>query len=167
LTPYALAHRLAPRTARESLVAVCNCINSSEDFAITLEFDAWTSHTGLSVLGIILTSENGDSELLDLLDISADPHTAEYLAECAMISLKNSPIRLLKLNAITSDEASNFKRSRRLICEKSEFSDLIEYRCMAYLFNLIGASVSKHETIKRLLDKTAARTPSRFDSSIE
>jgi len=140
-SPYALAHRLSTRTTKGSLVSVCDCINLNEDFAIPLEFGAWTSQTGLSVLGIILTSENGDS----CTAITADPYTAEFLAECAMTSLKSSLIKSLKLNAITTDEASNLKRSRRPICEK-KFSHLIEYRCIAHLCDLIGASISKHAT---------------------
>ena len=153
-SPYKLSRKLAPIRAAENLAAVCNRVNDGDDFAITVEFDAWTSNSGMSILGIVLTTRGGDSALLDLLDISEDPHTAEYLVACAVTSLDTAGIEPSKLNAITSDEASNFKLSRSLIRRGDLMQHLIEYRCMAHLFNLIGASMSKHPTINRILDKT-------------
>jgi len=151
-TPYKLSRRLAPSRAAANLESVRLRINGGYDFAITVEFDAWTSNSGMSILGIVLTAKNGDSALLDLVDISAKSHTAEYLAKCAISSLRTARIKMTKLNAITSDEASNFKRSRNLICKEEKLQHLIEFRCMAHVFNLVGASISKHPTIKRLLD---------------
>ena len=149
----ALAYRLAPERARKYSRELMDEIRAGKDFSNTLEFDGWTSNSGQSVLAIVVTRPTGKAALLDLVDISADPHTGEYISETAIKSIQTSGIELSKLNAIISHEASNCKLARRLLTEEDEFSHLIEYRCLSHVFNLIGASISKDPTIRRLLEK--------------
>jgi len=70
-----------------------------------------------------------------------------------MESLCSANSDLKKINVIVSDGASNCKLSRDLIVEESSFEHIIGYRCLSHLFNLIGASISKHPSVEKHLDK--------------
>ena len=128
-------------------------INSLEDFTVTIEFDAWTSTTGQSILAVVLTRLGGESWLLDLVYIFGEAHTADFFSSTAIATMHSADIDLKKINSIISDEASNCKLARRLITQELEFSHVIEYRCMAHVFNLVGGSITKHPSVKNYLDQ--------------
>jgi len=150
---WTFAQKLAPARVELYEAGKRREINSLEDFSVCIEFDAWSSHSGQSLLAVVLTRPGGKSSLLDLVDISAVSHTAEFLAGTFVESIKGSIIDPKKINVIISDEAANFKRAREIIAEESDFEHVIEYRCLAHVFNLVGASITKHFSVKKFMDK--------------
>jgi len=152
-TSYYLSQNLAPARILEYAEKLRKEINESENFFVTLEFDAWTSYSGLSILAVVITRPSGKSTLLDLIDISASQHTGEFLASTAITSVESSNIERKKINAIISDEASNFKLARALIVQEDDYSHIIQYRCMAHVLNLVGASISKSFAVRDHLER--------------
>lgn len=63
-----------------------------------------------------------------------------------------SQIPSRKLNAIMSDSASSCKKARsRLVSqENNDFMHLLQYRCQAHLFNLIGAKMMAEQDVEEM-----------------
>lgn len=150
-TRFKLSNNLIPSTAIEIRQMSRSKLDQAPKFSITIEFDAWTSNAGNSLLAVVATIREGLSTLIDLVDISAESHSAEFLTTVANTSLRNSGIKLENINAIVSDEASNCKLARVLLVDELD-CHVVEYRCMAHVFNLIGALMSKSEHIKPTLE---------------
>lgn len=149
-TRYKLSNISIPAAAKEVRKFSKNKLEKAPKYSVTVKFDAWTSSAGASLLAVIATLRDGLSILLDLIDISAEPHTGEYLAYVAMASLRTN-LQIDNINAIISDEASNFRLARSLMIEELD-NHVVEYRCIAHVFNLIGALMSKSEGLKSSLD---------------
>lgn len=128
-------------------------LQECDNYTLTLEFDEWTSKAGMSLLAVTITTLSGHSLLLDLIDITNEHHSALLIAEKAIIAMKKSGIPERKFNAIVSDEASNCRLAREIIIDEVESGHLIEFRCMAHFFNLIGGSISKLPLLRGSLDK--------------
>lgn len=77
----------------------------------------------------------------------------EYLADVALNSLSKTEIDENKFNAIITDEASNFKAARSLIIRRLQSQHVIEYRCLAHTFNLVGSAMSRAARVLPILDK--------------
>lgn len=75
------------------------------------------------------------------------------IAELALAAIKKSGIPEKKFNSIVSDEASNCRLAREIIVDEMESGHLIEFRCMAHFFNLIGGSISKSSQLRTSFDK--------------
>lgn len=140
--------------AKEITDQVKKRIESSPSHSLTIELDGWSSK-GLSLLGIVCTDHKGGSILLDLVDISSISHTAANLREIVKQTLTRTCLKRLQVNAIITDEASNFKRARKEIAMHVS-KEIFTYRCMAHLVNLVGASMSKatavHAHLQKLID---------------
>jgi len=104
---WAVATKLAPARSMSYESQLRQEIDSIDDFTLTIEFDPWSSNSGMSVLAIVLTRPSGESSLVDLIDISAEPHTGQFFADAAVYSPRSAGINSRKINAIISDEASS------------------------------------------------------------
>lgn len=144
---------LIPTLANELRTNSLKLMAAANNYTLTIEFDGWTSNAGMHVVAIVLTDLVGRSYVLDLIDTSDTVNTAESLAELAVRAVEESGIELCKFNSIITDEASNCKAARQLIKQNLAHGALIEYRCMAHLFNLIGAGMSKNSVIKPTLEQ--------------
>jgi len=125
---WAFSSKLAPERVGQYNDSLRCEINAAEDFSMTIEFDRWSSNSGMSVLAVVLTRPSGRSSLLDLLDTSSESHTGEFLASAAIGSLESVNFDLKKINVIVSDEASYCKLARSLIIEERDFEHVFEYR---------------------------------------
>lgn len=110
--------------------------------SITIEFDGWKSENGMGILAIVATYIEKKPTLIDLVDISGEQHTGEFLAEKVQRSLENYGIKQNSVNAFVSDEAANYKKARELIVKTSRNS-FFQYRCMAHTFNLMIGSFAR------------------------
>lgn len=63
-----------------------------------------------------------------------------------------SVLKLKLINAIVSDEASNCRKARELLCKEHKKHNWIEFRFMAHIFNLIGYRMSKSDVIQDIGD---------------
>lgn len=118
-----------------------------------MEFDGWTALNGLNLLAVVVTSQKGTSILLDLIDISSDTHSAEFIKDKIFETLTRSGLSNKLFNSVVSDEAGNCRLARSKVVD--EISHLLEFRCMAHLFNLIGGSISKSSSVRPILDQLA------------
>jgi len=122
-------------------------------FSVTIEFDAWTSNFGQRVLAVVVTCWNGKASLIDLVDISGELRTGEFLATTAIYYIQASVMELSKMKAIVSDGDSNFRPPRGIIIEEEESEHVLKYRCFGHALNLVGAFLSRSPLIKRLFKK--------------
>lgn len=128
-------------------------LKNEPNYSLTIEFDAYTSRVR-SLMAMVITTKSGDSTLFDLVDMSGEVHTVEYLKDIALNSLRKTVLSENKFNSIVSDEASNFKLARSLIINSLSQTHLVQYRCMAHTFDLIGASISKSSNVSAILQQT-------------
>lgn len=117
---------------------------------LTIEIDGWEDRNNRSLLGVIATDSIGRKHLLDLRDISLKSHTAAVIVEELMDILK--PVPTYAINSIVSDSAANYKKAREDLISKQQFKHVIQHRCLAHLFNLIGSKLTcKSQPICQLL----------------
>lgn len=117
---------------------------------LSIEIDGWEDRNNRSLLGVIATDSSGRKHLLDLRDISLKTHTAAVIVEELIDILK--PIPKYAINSIVSDSAANYKKARQDFVMSRGFEHVIEHRCLAHLFNLIGSRItSKNKSISKLL----------------
>jgi len=146
-----LTSTLVPERALSIFNSTISALRKAPRFTLTIEFDGWTSVSGVGLMALVVTTKIGNSALVDLVDISSEMHTGQYLADIACRSIERCGIPLSNFNTIITDEASNFRNARGLIKSKLSATHLLEYRCLAHVYNLIGASISGDTIIKRIL----------------
>jgi len=146
-----LTAKLLPVRALSIWDAAISRHRAAPSHSLTLELDGWTSVNGVGLMAVVLTTRLGGSMLIDLVDITPLTHTSENLSDLAAESYRKSGLPLSKLNCIITDEASNFWNARPLIRNKLGAKHLIEYRCLAHVYNLIGGYMSEQPVIKRNL----------------
>lgn len=125
-------------------------LSKSNNYSLTVELDGW-SQSNVHLLAVVITDKEGRSLLLGLIDVSAESNTAEYLAAKVSGTLCSNEIPITKINAIITDEASNYKLARRTVAVGLK-RYILDYRCIAHVFNLIGGSIYKG-SIKSTLDR--------------
>lgn len=151
-----LSSKLVPRVAQGLRGIGFQQIKLAPSYTLTLECDAWTSVAGSSIVAVTLTQHSGESYLLDLIDASRERHTAEYLAEIIINSLRAKEVPLKRINCLVTDEASNMKKARELICSSLDEHHIFHYRCMAHTFNLIIGSVCQCPQVRPDISKLVA-----------
>lgn len=126
-------------------------LRKSKEYELTLEIDGW-SCSKFSLLGIIVTLPSGSSTLLNLLDVTSVSHTASNLSRAVTRELESHNLPSRKFNCVVSDEASNYKGAR-VNLQQSTGGRVIQYRCMAHYFNLIGSTASSSCQIRPIIEK--------------
>lgn len=115
-----------------------------QDFLISVEFDHWRDSVNRSVLAVVATLPGGQRHLVSLEDVTLRGHSTNSILKSLKKSLGKMTAR--KINAVMSDSASSCKKARqRIVEQEAEYTHLLEYRCQAHLFNLIGAKVMEDE----------------------
>lgn len=150
-----LANTIISQSATRSRTELIRTLKSRPRTSLTIEFDGWTSRAGLALLAVVASDHLGRSLLIDLIDITADSHTANFLASVVIKSIENSGLPIKQFGAVVSDEASNCRKARALIAHHFKEVNLLEYRCMAHTYNLIGNRMSRSETMKPMLKRAA------------
>lgn len=107
----------------------------------SLEFDHWSEATKRSLLGIVVTSIDGDRFLLDLKDVSLEGKSAKAIVDSLKVTMQSIPS--FKVNSIVSDSDSACKKARELIVKLPDWQHLIQHRCVAHLLNRLGNLFTK------------------------
>lgn len=128
-------------------------LKKAENHTLTIEFDSWTSVQSDNLLAVSITNESGNSMLADLVDSTAERSTGLYIAAKVLTAVKETGINPNKFIGIVTDEASSYKVAREELSCLLPGGKIINYRCMAHWFNLVGASMSKHPTINEILKR--------------
>lgn len=150
-----LSRNLIPGMAKKLAEEGFKRLLGESNYSLQLEFDGWSSPGTVALLGIIISSSNGLSFLVDLIDISAERHTARYIADLVLDAVDRLGLPRNRYNNVVTDEASSYRLARELIVRAFSDSHLIEYRCLAHVYNLIGATFSKSPIVKPILSRLA------------
>lgn len=129
--------------------------NGAGSCSLTVELDGWTSNASMQIMAVVLTTHCGEPFLLDLINISDMRHTGTNVAERVRSSIASSGISPVKFNCIVTDQGPDFRAARAELVTQLGPNVLIQYRCMAHVFNLIIGTMSKSnrliDTLKNLI----------------
>lgn len=144
-----MSNKYIPRLARAVDEAFKNRLDTTnENFLISAEFDHWRDATDRSVLAIVATLPEGTRHLMTLEDVTLRGHSTNSILKSLLKSLNT--IDTFKLNAIMSDSAASCKKARAELILNEGFTHVIEYRCQAHLFNLIGARMMNDKDVDEM-----------------
>ncbi|GBC50085.2 ribonuclease H-like domain-containing protein [Rhizophagus irregularis DAOM 181602=DAOM 197198] len=133
-------------------------IEDSEN--LTLAIDGWTSLSGASIYNYIILTPDREQYLYSLNDYSSDYHTGEFLA--SEITNIIGKIGSEKITALVTDNAANCIKAREIVI--SQFSNIIDLRCIAHFINLITKQIMGHDMAKQTI-KSCNRIISFFKQS--
>lgn len=120
-----------------------------QDSYLSIEFDHWKDLSGRAILGVVATRQDGTRYLFDLEDVSSVGHGTDAILATLLKCL--SQIDPKMINCIISDSASACRAARARLVARQEYAHIIEHRCLAHLFNLIGNEMSKLEPVQTLI----------------
>lgn len=150
-SPTTFRSRDVAHHAKNCYETVMGKLLKGQDYELALELDGW-SCSKFHLIGIIVTLPSGCSTLLNLLDITSIAHTASNLSRAVIRELESHNLSPKKFNCVVSDEASNYKGAR-VNLQQSTGGRVIQYRCMAHFFNLIGSTASSSFRVRPIIEK--------------
>lgn len=88
--------------------------------------------------------------LCDTVDTEDNSHTAEYLLNLAVTSIKSCQKHGCRVRSFVTDNAANMCKMREQLvrCEELGMPDIITYGCSAHILNLLAHDIEIPE-IKR------------------
>ena len=122
-----------------------------EGFPATLAVDGWSNITNDPVVGISITC-NGKTALVDTIDTTGKPHTADYMCEVTLEGI-NKAETTFKVNVqhVVTDGAANMKSMREKV--HTQKPELLTYHCQPHLLNLLAKDVQKlqRSTVSKII----------------
>lgn len=123
-------------TIYEEEKKTCSLILKNQ--SVCLGFDGWSNVHNEPIICLTVTTKTGDVYLVDTIDTSGHAHTASYLTEVAVNSIKKCEEDLnCKVRSVVTDNAANVAKMR-LQLEGYENLDVITYGCSAHVLNLLA-----------------------------
>ena len=111
---------------------------------VTLAIDGWSNLVNYPVLGILcdghlgLFTNNCEQlypKLMDAIDTTGQPHTADYLTDVMVASMKKTREELnATVVGIVTDNANNMANMRDQVADTLVFT----YGCQAHILNLLA-----------------------------
>lgn len=149
-----ISTEIIPNLSSELESSFYKFIDAARDYELSIEFDHWTDLSYKSILGVVATKANGDRFLIELEEVSLVGHSAKSIVKSlATILQKIDP---KKINAITSDSASNCKKSKTEFIALDGYRHVIEHRCLAHLLNNIGKHMCKADPFNYVVSITSS-----------
>lgn len=146
---HALTYTHVPNRAKEIHQGNLTLLSAQSKYSLTLEFDGWTSKGNVCILSVVVTDEAGRSTLIDLIDITGEKHDADVISNHIITTMRESGLKSNLFNCMVTDGAGNYNLARGLV--KKKVKHLIEYRCLAHVGNLVGATICKHPSVKPII----------------
>lgn len=141
-----------------------NELNSNKISKLTIEFDHWSELGGRSILGVIASRADGRKYLLDLIDVSLKGHSSLAIVDDLKTVIESIGPNVV--NSIMSDSASSCKKAREDLTSVDGFAHIIQHRCLAHLFNLIGSkTLSKTPILDQAVKNVSSITSFLSQSS--
>ncbi|QQP50145.1 Transposase, partial [Caligus rogercresseyi] len=101
--------------------------------------DGWSNVHNEPIICETVTTSEGQVYLVDTVDTSGRPHTAEYLKDMAASSIaKTENDFKCSVGSIVTDNAANVKKMRTNLEETLEHKKLVTYGCSAHILNLLA-----------------------------
>ena len=105
---------------------------------VTLSLDGWSNIHNEPIVCIAATAASGDVYLLDTVDTSGNPHTAEYLKTLVQDCLeKYCALFNFRVCGFVTDNAGNVSKIRRQLQDGTFSEEVLEYGCGAHILNLL------------------------------
>ncbi|GES93878.1 ribonuclease H-like domain-containing protein [Rhizophagus clarus] len=116
---------------------------------LTLALDGWSFPNHLSIWNFIILTPTNKEYIYQLLDLSSNFHTGEFIAE----KIEDILIRVgaEKFSDIVSDNGSNVRKVRKIIQSKHPYIE--DVWCISHCVNLISCDIVKHPFAENLLKK--------------
>ena len=115
-----------------------------------MALDGWSNCHNEPIICVTVSTLDGTVHLIDTVDTSGMPHTAEYLVEVATGSMQKAKETFgCQVRSIVTDHAANVAKMRRILEEQNE--DLVTYGCSAHLLNLLAHDVEIPDVKEHIL----------------
>lgn len=102
--------------------------------------NGWSNVHNEPIVCSSIVAPKGDSMLVETFDTSGHSHTAKYLTELSIASIKTCESKFdVKVRSFVTDNASNVKKKRDNL--KNADIDLIHYGCVFHILNLTAQDV--------------------------
>lgn len=116
------------------------CADDLNNETVCLSIDGWSNIHNEPIICVTLTTSTGQIYLVDTIDTSGKPHTAEYLLQLVQNSIKKAEQDFgCRIGSVVTDNAANVAKMRKLLEESSEPEHtVLTYGCAAHLLNLLA-----------------------------
>lgn len=120
---------------------VRKCSDILRGSTVCLGLDGWSNVHNEPIICATAMTESGQVYLVDTIDTSGEPHTADYLVDVAKAAIEKAQSEFnCQVGSIVTDNAANVAAMRRKM-EEDEESDLVTYGCSAHMLNLLAHDV--------------------------
>ncbi|XP_055845077.1 uncharacterized protein LOC129911335 [Episyrphus balteatus] len=122
------------------------CFSSVKDQTVNLSIDGWSNvHMEPIICGCV-TTETGEVYLLESIDTSGKPHTADYLQEISKnLILKCKTQYKCRVASFVTDNASAMTRMRLDLRSDDDNDGILTYGCAAHILNLLSKDLDIRE----------------------
>lgn len=124
-------------------------LKRQRDFSMSVEFDHWQDASGLCILGVLATKQDGSRHLIELRDVTLETKTAIDIEACLKEILSQIPH--VKINSVISDSASNCMLARQCLVQARPYSHILSHRCIAHFLNRVGEQVCSDESLEMMM----------------
>ena len=92
------------------------CATELKDEIVCLSLDGWSNIHNEPIIYITVTTSSGHIYLVDTVDTSGQPHTAEYLQELSKSAIQKCKEELgCHVGSVVTDNAANVNKMRKLL----------------------------------------------------
>lgn len=102
------------------------CADDLNNETVCLSIDGWSNIHNEPIICVTLTTSTGEIYLLDTIDTSGKPHTAEYLLQLEQNSIKRTKQDFgCRIGSVVTDNAANVAKMRKLLEESSDLEHTV------------------------------------------
>lgn len=131
---------------------VNKCADVLKGKTVCLGLDGWSNVHNEPIICATVTTDSGQVYLVDTVDTSGEPHTAEYLVNVATTSMEKARNNFgCQVGSIVTDNAANVAAMRRKLEEKDD-TDLVTYGCSAHILNLLAHDLELPNVKEQVVD---------------
>ncbi|XP_024882803.1 uncharacterized protein LOC112461697 [Temnothorax curvispinosus] len=136
-----IANKLLNEVFDSELAKIKDCLNGK---TVCMAQDGWSNIHNDSIVCIAATDIIEETvHLCDIIDAEGNSHTAEYLLNLAVLSIKSCQKHGCKVRSFVTDNAANMRKMREQLatCEELGMPDIITYGCFAHILNLLAHDI--------------------------
>ena len=134
---------------------------ASEDY-FTLMLDGWSDVSNNSIYGVMLLHGHTNSDVLDILDLSSNQHTAVNILTEVEVCVNQSCVKWSAIKCCVTDSPSTMTKFRRILHEKRPH--IVMLPCALHVFNILAKDVCRYIHAKCIV-KTNCLLVNFFTSS--
>ena len=114
------------------------CADDLNNETVCLSLDGWSYIHNEPIICVTLTTSTGQIYLVDTIDTSGEPHTAEYLLQLVQNLIKKAEKDFgCRIGSVVTDNAANVAKMGQLLEVSSELEHtILAYGCAAHQSNL-------------------------------